>query len=131
MPGIRVLQQLYAEAAYRERKESEANDRDDDAGQQGWPETEARKQRRKREKHWQCRHDIPERIPGVVRNLLLGLLLDIEPDERQNRYQRKRGNEAAEPVTTLCQLGDEHDNSGCQKVLRNDPGHDLSLMDLT
>ena len=46
-----ALQQLNAEAAYRERKESEANDRDDDAGQQGWPETEARKQRRKREKH--------------------------------------------------------------------------------
>jgi len=43
LPGIRVLQQLYAEAAHRERKESKANDRDDDAGQQGRPETAAYK----------------------------------------------------------------------------------------
>ena len=123
----KALQQFYAKAAYREREESEANDRDDDAGQQRGPESEARQQRGKREEHRQCRHDIPEGIPGMVGDLLLRLILDIEPDEGQHRNERERGNEAAEFVAALGQLGDEYDNSGGQKILRNDPGHDSSL----
>lgn len=36
------LEQLYTVAANYERKQAEANNGDDDAGQQGWPEADAR-----------------------------------------------------------------------------------------
>jgi hypothetical protein len=123
---ILTLEQLYAEAANREREQSEANNRDDDAGQQRWPETDARQQCRKHEEHRQRRDNIPERIPRVIGDLFLGLVLDVQPDKRQNGYEGQRSDKSAEFIAALRKLGYEHDNCGSQKIFRDEPGHDFS-----
>src|SRR5579859_6877082 len=123
-----LLQKFYAEAADGEREQTEARDRDEDAGQQCWPETEAWKQCRKGKEHGQRRHDIPERIPGMVRDFRLGLLFHIEPDQCQHRHQRQRSYKTAELVAALCEFRDQHDNCGRQKIFCDDPGHVHSLL---
>lgn len=69
---------------------------------------------------------MPERIPGVVRNRLLRLVLYVEPDERQYRDQGKSGDETSELVTALCQFGHEQDDRSRHEVLSDEPRHDFS-----
>ena len=127
-PDVRPLgsEQLYAEAANRQREQAEANNGDDDAGQQRGPETDARKKCRKHEEHRQRRDNIPERIPRMIGDLFLGLLLNVQPDQRQNGYEGQRRNEAPDSVAALRKLGYEHDNCGSQEIFRDDPGHGFS-----
>jgi hypothetical protein len=121
-----TLEQLYAKAANRERKQAEANNGDDDAGQQRWPETDARKECRKRKEHRQRRDNIPKCIPRMICDLFLGLLLNVQPDKRQNGYKRQRRDKATESVAALRKLGYEHDNCGSQEIFCDDPGHGFS-----
>ena len=82
------LKQLNTETPYCERKEPKANDGDDDAGQQGRPESEAHKQKRKCQEHWQSGDDVPERVPGMVGDFFCRLFFYVEPDQGEHRHQR-------------------------------------------
>ena len=58
--------------------------------------------------------------------ILLGLILDVKPDEREYCYQRQSRHETTELVTALCQLGNEHDNRCGYEVLGYEPRHNFS-----
>jgi len=62
----------------------------------------------------------------MICDFFLGLILNVQPDKRQNGYKRQRRNKATEFVAALRKLGYEHDNCGSQEIFRNDPGHDFS-----
>src|SRR3546814_7887783 len=85
-PKKTKLEQLDSERLDGQRKNAEAHHRDERAQCQCGPEAEAGKQARKDQEHRQRRHDIPKRIPGVVRNLLRRLLVQIEPSQRSEEH---------------------------------------------
>ena len=94
----------FAEAANRESEQAEANNGDDDAGQQRWPEPDARKEHRKCEEHSQRRDNIPKRVPRMICDFFLGLVFDIQPDKRENGNEGQRRNKATELVAALRKL---------------------------
>ena len=108
----RSRKQLNAEMTDRQCEQSKANHGDADACQHGEPEPKPREEERKRQEHGKSRHHVPERVPGVVGNLGLRLLLDVKPDERKECDQRKRGNKSPELVTALCRLRHDDHNGG-------------------
>jgi len=59
----------------------------------------------------------------MIGNLLHALVLQVEPDERQDGDQWQGGNQAAQLVTALCQLRHDNHYRGSDQVLRNDPSH--------
>jgi hypothetical protein len=123
---VPTLEQLYAEAANQQREQPEANNGDDYTSQQSWPETDARKECRKRQKHGQRRDNIPKGIPRMICDLFLGLILNVQPDKCQDCYEGQCRNKATKFVATLRKFGYEHNNCGSQQIFRDDPGHDFS-----
>src|SRR5690348_7044889 len=106
----KALQQLDPEPPNQLCEQPEAHHGDRHAGEQRRPEAQARQQQRKGQEHRQRRHDVPECVPGVVGDLRLRLVLDVQPDQCQNSDQRQRGKQAAEAVAALGDFGDEHDD---------------------
>ena len=59
----------------------------------------------------------------MIGYLFFGLILNVQPNKRQNRYKRQRRNKAAESIAALRNFGYEHDNCGSQEIFRDNPGH--------
>src|SRR3546814_10329671 len=117
-PKKTKLEQLDAERLDGQRKNAEAHHRDERAQCQCGPEAEAGKQARKDQEHRQRRHDIPKRIPGVVRNLLRRLLVQIEPSQRKQCYQREGREQRTQSITALGQFRSEEHTSELQSLMR-------------
>ena len=85
--GVRLqLKQLNPKTSHCQRKQAKANDRDEDTGQQGGPEPDARQQKRKGQEHRQSGDDIPKGVPSVIGNFLCRLFFYVKPDQRQHRH---------------------------------------------
>jgi hypothetical protein len=59
----------------------------------------------------------------MIRDLRLRLLLDVQPDQRQKRHQRQRGDEAAQLVAALRHLRHGHDDGRGEQVFGDQPVH--------
>src|SRR5512145_1194776 len=106
-----------------ERQESEADHCNHEACHQRGPEADVGQQGREYEEHRQRRQHVPERIPSVVRDLGGWLVLDMQPDQGQDCYQWKRGDESAQLVAELCRFGDDHYHGCSDEILGDQPRH--------
>lgn len=124
--GVRLqLKQLNPKTSHCQRKQAKANDRDEDTGQQGGPEPDARQQKRKGQEHRQSGDDIPKGVPSVIGNFLCRLFFYVKPDQRQHRHQRKRCYQTTQFVTALCRFRNQNDDCGSNKIFCDEPGQDL------
>src|SRR3546814_1440796 len=73
---------------------------------------------REGQEHRQGGDYVPKRVPSVVGNLVLRLLLDIEPDKRKKGDQGKCCNESPELVTALRRLRYQDNNGRREQIGR-------------
>src|SRR3546814_13446183 len=83
------------------------------------------------QEHRQGGDYVPKRVPSVVGNLVLRLLLDIEPDKRKKGDQGKCCNESPELVTELRRLRYQDNKTHREQVLGNQPAQVISTEDIS
>ena len=119
-----LREEIHSETFCHQGGEDKADKGEQSAPEQRPPKTNAFVQQPWQEQeHRQGRDDIPEGVESVIRQLGRALLLEVQPHKHHDGDKGQLGNERTDPVAALGQFGDQHNDKGRHRILRDQKGH--------